>query len=72
MVFHGFTPEAGAFLWDLSFNNERPWFLEHREQFEQALNRASDAARNTLLERVRSRVAHAAPLLGPAAAQPAP
>ncbi len=40
--------------------------------FEQALNRAYDAARNNLLERVRSRVAHAAPLLGPAAAQPAP
>jgi len=40
--------------------------------FEQALNRAYDAARNNLLDRVRSRVAHAAPLLGPAAAQPAP
>ncbi|SFD35750.1 phosphate acyltransferase PlsX [Paracidovorax konjaci] len=40
--------------------------------FEQALNRAYDAARNNLLDRVRSRVAHAAPLLGPTAAQPAP
>ncbi|ADX45118.1 fatty acid/phospholipid synthesis protein PlsX [Paracidovorax avenae ATCC 19860] len=40
--------------------------------FEQALIRAYDAARNNLLDRVRSRVAHAAPLLGPAAAQPSP
>ena len=32
--------------------------------FERALNRAYDAARNDLLERVRERVAHAAPLLG--------
>ena len=32
--------------------------------FEQALARAYDAARNQLLERVRSRIAHAAPLLG--------
>ena len=31
--------------------------------FERALNRAYDAARNNLLERVRDRVAHAAPLL---------
>lgn len=35
--------------------------------FEQALNRAYDAARNNLLDRVRARIAHAAPLLLPAA-----
>ena len=34
--------------------------------FEQALNRAYDAARNNLLDRVRTRIAHAAPLLAPA------
>ena len=39
--------------------------------FEQALNRAYDAARNNLLDRVRTRVAHAAPLLA-ADAQPEP
>ncbi|CAN7161175.1 phosphate acyltransferase PlsX [Polaromonas sp. LjRoot131] len=38
--------------------------------FERALNRAYDAARNNLLERVRERIAHAAPLL--VAAQVAP
>ncbi|MFN4004659.1 MAG: phosphate acyltransferase PlsX [Hylemonella sp.] len=32
--------------------------------FEQALNRAYDAARNRLLERVQARIAHASPLLG--------
>ena len=31
--------------------------------FENALNRAYDAARNQLLDRVRDRIAHAAPLL---------
>jgi glycerol-3-phosphate acyltransferase PlsX len=40
--------------------------------FEQALNRAYDAARNNLLNRVRTRIAHAAPLLVTAAAQPVP
>lgn len=39
--------------------------------FERALNRAFDAARNNLLERVRERIAHAAPLLLSAKAQPA-
>jgi glycerol-3-phosphate acyltransferase PlsX len=33
--------------------------------FEQALNRAYDAARNKLLDRVRAQIAHAAPLLLP-------
>ena len=36
--------------------------------FEQALGRAYDAARNDLLDRVRARIAHAAPLLAPAGA----
>lgn len=42
--------------------------------FEQALVRAYDAARNQLLERVRARIARAAPLMAPAdaVAQPAP
>ena len=39
MAFQGFTPETGAFLWELSFHNERPWFLAHKEQFEAVLNR---------------------------------
>lgn len=37
--------------------------------FEQALSRAYDAAHNQLLERVRERIAHAAPVLTPAATQ---
>lgn len=38
--------------------------------FEQALNRAYDAARHQLLDRVQARIAHAAPLLIGAEAQP--
>ena len=36
--------------------------------FRHALERAYDAARNNLLERVRARIAHAAPLLAAGAA----
>jgi len=38
--------------------------------FEQALIRAYDAARNQLLDRVRTRIAHAAPLLSGASQAP--
>ena len=37
-MFNGFTPAAGDFLWELAFNNERVWFSEHKEQFEQTVN----------------------------------
>lgn len=40
--------------------------------FEQALNRAYDAARNNLLDKVQARIAHAAPFLVAAAQTPAP
>ena len=36
-MFSGFTQETADFLWGLSFNNERPWFLEHKEQYERCL-----------------------------------
>jgi uncharacterized protein (DUF2461 family) len=37
-MFQGFTERTSGFLWDLSFNNERPWFLEHKAEFETVLN----------------------------------
>ncbi len=37
-MFEGFTQETSDFLWALSFNNERPWFQAHKEQFERCLN----------------------------------
>ena len=47
-MFNGFTKEASDFLWELRFHNERPWFLEHKEQFERCLNRPfKDLARET-------------------------
>ena len=38
-MFEGFTKETGEFLWELRFNNERPWFLAHKEQYERCLTR---------------------------------
>lgn len=48
-MFPGFTKETGEFLWELSFHNERPWFLEHKEQFERCVNTPfKELARETL------------------------
>ena len=38
-MFEGFTHQTSDFMWELAFHNERPWFLEHKEQFEQLVNR---------------------------------
>ena len=37
-MFTGFSEKTGAFLWDLAFNNERPWFLAHKQEFEDFVN----------------------------------
>ena len=38
-MFTGFTQSTQSFFWDLQFNNERPWFQAHKEEFELCLNR---------------------------------
>lgn len=51
-MFEGFTQETSEFLWELSFHNERPWFLEHKEQFERVLNRPFKALAEDTLEKM--------------------
>ena len=36
-MFTGFTKETSDFFWELAFNNERPWFKEHKEQYERVI-----------------------------------
>ena len=37
-MFSGFSEKTGSFLWELAFHNERPWFLEHKQAFEDEVN----------------------------------
>ena len=37
MSFEGFTPEAIDFLWGIRMNNNRDWFLSHKEQYVKTL-----------------------------------
>ena len=32
-MFEGFTPETADFLWGIRFNNNREWFLQHKQQY---------------------------------------
>lgn len=32
-MFQGFTEETIQFLWGVRFNNERPWFLAHKQEY---------------------------------------
>ncbi len=34
-MFEGFSPESIDFLWGIRMNNERGWFLEHKQQYVQ-------------------------------------
>lgn len=52
-MFEGFSPQTSDFLWSLALNNNRTWFLEHKEEFEAVLNRpfrALAAATHALME----------------------
>jgi uncharacterized protein (TIGR02453 family) len=37
-MFAGFSEKTGGFLWELAFHNERPWFLAHKQEFEDFVN----------------------------------
>ncbi len=53
MEFNGFSPEAGAFLWELRFNNERPWFNAHKEEFLALVDRPFRALADEVFERMQ-------------------
>ena len=53
MEFNGFSPEASAFLWELRFNNERPWFNAHKEEFLALVDRPFRALADEVFERMQ-------------------
>ncbi len=53
MEFNGFSPKAGAFLWELRFNNERPWFNAHKQEFLDLVDTPFRALANEVYERMK-------------------
>ena len=54
-MFTGFTEKTGAFLWDLAFNNERSWFLAHKQEFEDFVNTPFKALAADAFEQLNAR-----------------
>ena len=55
MAFEGFSPDAAAFLWDLRFNNERPWFNAHKQAFLELVDAPFKALAEETLTRMAQR-----------------
>ncbi len=43
MAFEGYTQETLDFLWGIRFNNERGWFMAHKEDYQEQLLRPTRA-----------------------------
>ncbi|MBR5429397.1 MAG: DUF2461 domain-containing protein [Firmicutes bacterium] len=56
----GFSPATLDFLWDVSFYNERAWFLEHKQEYRELVERPL----KELAEYVRRELADSHPQLG--------
>ena len=59
-MFQGYTQGAVDFLWNLKFNNERPWFQAHKEEFLALVDRPT----RELAEQLRDEMTQAFPKLG--------
>lgn len=59
--FEGFPRELRDFLWGLSFNNEKPWFLAHKEEYERCLHQPVQALAWQLRDRLEERMPGLAP-----------
>ena len=49
-TFKGFTPEAVDFLWGIRMNNNRDWFLEHKQQYVSSLYEPMKALGSALFQ----------------------
>lgn len=50
MTFEGFSPEAIDFLWGIRMNNNRDWFMAHKEQYVKTLYEPMKALGQELFE----------------------
>lgn len=54
-MFEGFQQRSFDFLWELKLNNERSWFLDHKQEFEDVLNRPLHALAEEVTNGLRER-----------------
>lgn len=53
-MFQGFSQATGDFLWGLAMNNDRTWFLAHKQEYEDALNQPFRALTFETLQKMQA------------------
>lgn len=57
-MFQGYTQETVDFMWGIRFNNERGWFLEHKEQYQTQLLEPTRALGEQVYQGVQAMLPH--------------
>ena len=57
-MFTGFTDETVDFMWGIRFNNERGWFMEHKEEYQQHLLEPTKALAAQVYEGLKEKLPH--------------
>mgnify|MGYP000051761522 CR=1 FL=1 len=58
-MFTGFTDETVDFMWGIRFNNERGWFLEHKQQYQTQLLEPTRVYARDILAMIAAAQVHA-------------
>jgi len=54
-MFEGLTQQSVDFLWELALHNQRPWFQDHKEEFQRGLQKPFQALAQATLGLMRER-----------------
>ncbi len=57
-MFQGFNDQTIDFLWGIRFNNERTWFLEHKELYQTNLHQPMKELCNELYDYLQDKLPH--------------
>lgn len=57
-MFRGYTDKTVDFMWGIRFNNERSWFMEHKEVYQKELLEPTKALAAQVYEGLREKLPH--------------
>jgi len=57
-MFQGYTQQTVDFMWGIRFNNERSWFMEHKEEYQKELLEPTKALANEVYDGLMEKLPH--------------
>ena len=57
-MFTGFTDETVDFMWGIRFNNERGWFMDHKEEYQKELLQPTKELADAVYEGLKQQLPH--------------